>query len=112
VERFIYAEAFRCDSCEKRVRIATFNLKRLRYVKCPSCHSVDLTILKRPDRIDRMQKGLLNALQRVGGGKLYHCWFCRIQFYDTRPRCEMARKPGKDFLPPPTDPDSKVELAS
>jgi len=38
------------------------------------------------DKIDKMRGGIFNMIHRVFGGKLYHCWFCRLQFYDLRPR--------------------------
>jgi hypothetical protein len=41
--------------------------------------------LKEPDRIDPMTSGLLNLLERVSGhGKIFHCRFCRLQFFDRR----------------------------
>jgi len=36
-----------------------------------------------------MDWGLWNLAARVCGGKLYHCWFCRLQFYDRRPLAEI-----------------------
>jgi hypothetical protein len=33
-----------------------------------------------------MQPGIFNLLHRMGGGRLYHCWFCRLQFFDVRQR--------------------------
>jgi hypothetical protein len=42
--------------------------------------------LKERDRIDPMNSGLLNLLERMTGGKLFHCRFCRVQFYDRRSR--------------------------
>ncbi len=43
-------------------------------------------MLRRRDGIDKMQPGIFNLLHKIGGGKLYHCWFCRLQFYDVRQR--------------------------
>jgi len=31
-----------------------------------------------------MFSGALNTLERLAGGRLHHCCFCRIQFYDRR----------------------------
>jgi hypothetical protein len=31
-----------------------------------------------------MFTGVLNMLEKAAGGKLYHCRFCRIQFWDRR----------------------------
>jgi hypothetical protein len=36
------------------------------------------------DHIDHMYRHPLSLLQRLLGGKLYHCRYCRIQFYDWR----------------------------
>ena len=111
-ERLLYSEAFRCESCGKRTKNSSIDLKYVRYVKCPGCHSVDLTILKKPDRVDRMQRGVLNTLHRLGGGKLYHCWFCRIQFYDVRRQFDVIRKLEGDLNSPETKSVSDVKLAS
>jgi hypothetical protein len=73
------------------------------YVKCPRCHSVDLSVLRRRDGIDKMQRGIFNLLHRIGGGKLYHCWFCRLQFYDLRQRFEA--KSERTLLGGPTKTD-------
>jgi len=31
-----------------------------------------------------MYTGLLNMLERMAGGRLHHCRYCRIQFWDRR----------------------------
>jgi hypothetical protein len=42
--------------------------------------------LKHPDRIDRMHTGFLNFAEKIAGkGRLFHCRWCRLQFYDRRP---------------------------
>jgi hypothetical protein len=38
-----------------------------------------------------MSGSFLNLLERMCGGELYHCRFCRLQFYDRRK--SMAGKP-------------------
>jgi hypothetical protein len=41
--------------------------------------------LKQPDKIDRKHGGFLNLLERIaGGGRLFHCRWCRLQFFDRR----------------------------
>jgi hypothetical protein len=77
-------------------------------VKCPQCHSVDLTVLRRRDGVDRMRSGIINLFNKVAGGKLYHCWFCRLQFYDVRRTYNTGRKPGRNLLPPPDDTGMKA----
>jgi hypothetical protein len=51
---------------------------------CPKCGAHRLSKLKEPDRIDPMYTGFLNLLERMAGGRLFHCRICRIQFYDRR----------------------------
>jgi hypothetical protein len=54
--------------------------------RCPVCGSYRISRLKSPDRIDRFHGGFLNLLERVAGkGRLFHCRWCRLQFYDRRP---------------------------
>jgi hypothetical protein len=41
--------------------------------------------LKEPDKIDPPYGGFLDFLERLAGGaRLFHCRYCRIQFYDRR----------------------------
>jgi hypothetical protein len=40
--------------------------------------------LKKRDLIDPMHWSILIVLEWLLFGKLYHCHFCRIQFYDRR----------------------------
>jgi hypothetical protein len=37
------------------------------------------------DKIDRFHGGFLNLLERIASkGQLFHCRWCRLQFYDRR----------------------------
>jgi hypothetical protein len=54
------------------------------FCRCPMCGSFKAVRLKRRDRVDAMNTGFLHLLERLFGGKLYHCRFCRVQFYDRR----------------------------
>jgi hypothetical protein len=41
--------------------------------------------LKAPDKIDRKHGGFLNLVERlVGKGRMFHCRWCRLQFFDRR----------------------------
>jgi DNA-directed RNA polymerase subunit RPC12/RpoP len=85
-ERLYYLEAYRCVGCGHRYYVTwSSRLQLARVAKCPKCRFQEVTPLKRIDKIDRMQSGLFNLVHRILGGKLYHCWFCRLQFYDFRP---------------------------
>jgi hypothetical protein len=42
-----------------------------------------------------MHTGFLNFLERRFGGRLYHCRYCRIQFYDRRMLASEDRTPAQ-----------------
>jgi len=54
------------------------------YPRCPRCGTYRLTKLSEPDRIDRHYRSFIGVAQRMFGASLYHCRYCRIQFYDMR----------------------------
>jgi DNA-directed RNA polymerase subunit RPC12/RpoP len=91
-ERFSYMAIYECRKCERE----EFAPRRYRYhlgpnARCPICGSYRVVKLKHPDRIDRMHGGFLNLVERIAGkGKLFHCRWCRLQFYDRR---ELADNP-------------------
>jgi hypothetical protein len=92
LERFGYSKAYRCKQCQLRVRISHAEDSRgLQFASCPKCRSFELTAPRRVDKIDRMLKSPRSLLQRMLGGRLYHCWFCRLQFYDVRPRKKQRK---------------------
>lgn len=52
--------------------------------RCHRCGTYRITKLKMRDKIDPMEPGFLNLMERLLGGNLYHCRFCRLQFWDRR----------------------------
>ena len=76
---------FRCNLCGGR---STLPRRYLWYfgdsTRCPRCGTEKLKRLSAPDGIDHMIWNLFRPF-RFMGLRLYHCRFCRIQFYDTRP---------------------------
>ncbi len=78
---------YECRKCERE----EFAPRRYRYhfgpfCRCPACGSHRVVRLKQPDKIDRMHGGFLNLLERIAGkGRLFHCRWCRLQFFDRRP---------------------------
>ena len=78
---------YECQSCEREELVP----RRFRYhlgptSRCPICGTYRVVRLKQPDKIDRKHGGFLNLVERVlGKGKLYHCRWCRLQYYDRRP---------------------------
>jgi DNA-directed RNA polymerase subunit RPC12/RpoP len=84
-ERFVYQAVYECQQCQSRLpKPRWYMLYVGDYPRCPHCGTYRLTRLASRDRIDPMYKGAASLLQRVLGGELYHCRYCRIQFYDTR----------------------------
>jgi hypothetical protein len=90
-ERLSYMAKYRCKEChslETLPRPYRFHFGGR--CRCHRCGTYRISRLKGRDRIDPMESGLLNLCERLAGGKLYHCKFCRIQFWDRREWIPMA----------------------
>jgi hypothetical protein len=84
-ERFSYMAIYVCGECDHTEYVP----RRWRYhlgetCRCPKCGTLRISKLKGPDKIDPMHKGPLNWFERMAGGSLYYCCFCRVQFFDRR----------------------------
>jgi hypothetical protein len=96
---------YECRKCERE----EFAPRRYRYhlgpnTRCPICGSYRVVKLKYPDRIDKMHTGFLNLLERVAGkGKLFHCRWCRLQFYDRRPLADPQKLQEQTATPAAAD---------
>jgi len=76
--------------------------------RCPKCGTYRVTKLKERDHIDKMHTGILHLFERFSGGSLYHCCFCRLQFYDRRQMRTRLTRPADQ----PQEPlETKVETA-
>jgi DNA-directed RNA polymerase subunit RPC12/RpoP len=85
-DRVRYLEAYRCHDCGTRYHVSIASRISLsRFAKCPKCRYQDIRPMKRIDKVDSMRRGVFNFAHKILGGQLYHCWFCRLQFYDFRP---------------------------
>ncbi len=84
-ERFSYLAIYECRDCRD---IITYQQPYRHHLgphcRCPRCGTLRVTRLKERDHIDPLNTGILNFLERLAGGRLYHCRFCRVQFYDRR----------------------------
>ena len=86
LEHFAYLAIYQCRSCQREQHLPRpFRLHFGPHARCPKCGTFRVTRLGEPDGVDRMQGGLWNLLERLSRGGLYHCRFCRVQFYDRRP---------------------------
>ncbi len=84
-ERAVYTVLVRCRTCDRRT-----GQKRLFYnyfsrdTRCPCCGGAVLERRVKADRVDRQLRNPFRLAQRLLGGTLFHCEFCRVQFYDLR----------------------------
>ena len=58
--------------------------------RCPQCGTFRLRALAARDHIDRMLKTPMSLLHKMTGGRLYHCRYCRLQFYDRRGQAQES----------------------
>jgi hypothetical protein len=84
-EKLVYLAIYQCRKCHD---LSTMP-RRYRYhfgerCRCPKCGSFRVSRLKGPDTIESFHTGFLNLAERLVGGGLFHCKFCRLQFYDRR----------------------------
>jgi DNA-directed RNA polymerase subunit RPC12/RpoP len=102
----MYMAIYECRQCERE----EFFPRRYRYhfgpyCRCPECGTFRVHRLKARDKIDPLRVSLLNSLERLVGGRLYHCHFCRVQFYDRRMLApeDKTRSPeeGQEVASPP-----------
>jgi len=109
VERFSYLAIYECRDCENEEFIPrryTFHFGP--QVRCPRCGTYRVTKLRGPDKIDRMATGFWNLFEKIAGGnKLYHCCFCRLQFYDRR---KMAPRTNLQPIPASGPNEPEVEI--
>ena len=92
LQRLRYVAIFACAECRRRETRCRFTYRFGQECCCPRCGTNRLSKLKKRDGIDPMASSLWNLAARVGGGQLYHCWLCRLQFYDRRPLPEWHNK--------------------
>jgi DNA-directed RNA polymerase subunit RPC12/RpoP len=102
-ERFSYMAIYQCRDCQReeflpRHYMLHFGPK----CRCPRCGTERVIRLKERDKIDPLHTGFLNFTERVAGGKLHHCRYCRIQFYDRRPLASELDRIETLTTPPDT----------
>ena len=84
-ERLLYVAVYECAHCKTRKPEPRWYALYLgNYPRCPRCGTYRITRLATRDRIDPMYGSVVSFAQRIFGGDLYHCRYCRIQFHDMR----------------------------
>ena len=96
LERFRFMAIYECRDCNREQAYArryTYHFGP--YCRCPECGTYRLTRLKARDKIDPLFTGFLNLLERLAGGRLHHCRYCRVQFYDRRVVAPEDKTPAR-----------------
>src|SRR5688572_13695188 len=84
-DRFSYMAIYQCRICHAQESVPRhFRFHLGEDCRCPRCGTIRLRKLRERDHIDPMMTGILNLMERLAGGTLYHCRYCRLQFYDRR----------------------------
>jgi DNA-directed RNA polymerase subunit RPC12/RpoP len=114
MERFSYLAIYSCKDCHAEDNLPrAHQLHRGKAARCPKCGTFRLSRLKEPDRIDPMHTGLLNRLEKMAGGRLFHCRYCRIQFWDRRRlQSEIAAGEATVALETETVPETETAAAN
>jgi DNA-directed RNA polymerase subunit RPC12/RpoP len=85
-ERVQYMAIYECRDCKREDYVARrFMLHFGPESRCPRCGTARVIKLKERDKIDPINRGFFNWIEWLVGGKIHHCRYCRIQFYDRRP---------------------------
>ena len=108
-EKLLYLAVYECPQCHARTSESRWYALYLGdRPRCPSCGTYRLSRLTSRDRIDPMHKGVINFTQWLLGGDLYHCRYCRLQFYDLRKRA--AAETGEKAAAPPSQNSASGDL--
>jgi len=110
-QRFVYKQVLQCRKCGIESQTPReFTLKPTAIVQCPRCHTNKVSRRIAPDKIDPVIKSFGSMIQGLLGGRLYHCNYCRIQFYDLRH--SMKATPAGNDTPSGTSVTDPEKIAS
>jgi hypothetical protein len=84
LEKLIFAQAFRCPTCNRRERRSYIDAGFDEFASCPRCGNAVPDKRSKRDKVDSMLHSPIRMIHWALGGKIYHCVFCRLQFYDVR----------------------------
>jgi hypothetical protein len=70
--------------------------------RCPRCNTTRLHVLKRLDGIDPVYGNrIANEIRARRGDTIYHCIYCRLQFFDPRKPRPRKNTSGDGKREPP-----------
>jgi hypothetical protein len=94
-EKLSSSTVFECGQCGERQSCGGWLLiDHSEHACCPSCGSYRVSLRQTPDKIDQMYSSPSNFMNRMLGGALFKCRYCRLQFYDQRPLREKSSGPA------------------
>ena len=91
LERLLYADAFECRSCRRRIRrlhpgiSVRYNFFVSTHARCVNCGTAKVQRVAKRDLLDGLTGHPVSQLQRLTFAPLNRCAACRLQFYDWRP---------------------------
>jgi hypothetical protein len=95
-EKMFYQAMYKCSNCGQADPLPRkFTFLFWLHARCPSCGTGRLTRLAGRDPVDRLFRNPFSLIQAAFGGKLFHCNYCRLQFYDVRPLLQRAREKAR-----------------
>ena len=95
VERFRYMAIYECRECDRDEFVARrFTYHFGKACRCPKCGTFRVVRLRERDHIDPLHTGFLHWLEKLAHGRLHHCRWCRLQFYDRRKLASELSEPG------------------
>jgi len=86
IEKIVYSSIFKCPECKSRIKVSLLGPGLFgKHAQCPRCGDLEPIRRSNLDTVDSMSYLPFGLFHRLFCGKLYHCLFCRMQFYDSRP---------------------------
>ncbi|MGH9660305.1 MAG: hypothetical protein ACRD96_17275 [Bryobacteraceae bacterium] len=103
-ERFLYSAVFKCRDCAENTTDERWYMMPFgKFSRCPHCGTHRVVKMRGVDRIDRMYRHPISYWQRHFGAPLLCCPFCRLQFYDRRPRLPAAKPAASEPVAEPAE---------
>ena len=96
LQKVFNGAVFQCPKCGDRLFFKRRIFQRFSiYCQCLRCGTRHLSKLRSIDRVDRLNKNPLRLLLGLLQAPLYHCTFCRLQFWDVRKRQPVRAKAAR-----------------
>jgi hypothetical protein len=104
-ERVLYASAFKCRTCGRRLRRMRQAVARpygfvfSAHTRCVRCGNEDVRRSSRRDRAESVSTSVFSRLLGLTGAPLNACGACRTQYHDWRRPMAKATTPSDSTSP-------------